>query len=455
MTRRFRGCAIIAHMVGPAPHLGAQIAAARRDRGLTQAACAARAGIGRTALSKVETGKRRINADELARLAEALNVPLGVLVGEEPRATYGRNVDEPDESRSTAHDSAADPDKPPGVDVGTSDSTLVMSWNDNGLGWAGLRRRTGPIGWPTILIGLTIVVVASALHESTAVTRGLTATGFLALAALVHKAWQMHDQHLRNELRGTLDATDALYLVLLLATAVSTTVYFRVSDDIREDVVTLPLFITALTVICFIRIHRISESMAHEPDVDHARDELPKSTYRWSLAVDAVVWLLVAVAVTTLVALLAEFAIPMSDATYVSLAAAAIAVSCFAYQVLMVQVLGYTLGHKVAGVRMRSTPDGGQVGLLLSAFRTWLLMIPLFVACALVAFSADGSSLNARPAHVLEDLAAGTLVVWIVLGSISVVWIRDLHPRGQGLLDLLTRTFGAVARTRSSSTNRA
>ncbi|MCY4632852.1 MAG: helix-turn-helix transcriptional regulator, partial [bacterium] len=49
--------------------LGVRIAAARRDFGLTQEECAERAGLGRSALAKIETGARGVGATELARLA--------------------------------------------------------------------------------------------------------------------------------------------------------------------------------------------------------------------------------------------------------------------------------------------------------------------------------------------------------------------------------------------------
>jgi uncharacterized protein len=54
------------------PAVGRRIAESKRSRGLFQAALAAAASIDRTALSKIETGRRGVGSTELVRIAEAL-----------------------------------------------------------------------------------------------------------------------------------------------------------------------------------------------------------------------------------------------------------------------------------------------------------------------------------------------------------------------------------------------
>ncbi|MXZ97970.1 MAG: ImmA/IrrE family metallo-endopeptidase [Acidimicrobiaceae bacterium] len=84
--------------VGPGD-LGGSIAAARRDAGLTQDECAARAGLHRSALAKIETGARRVEAMELARLADALEMRIEWFFDEAPASVVSRR-------------SAADPGEP-------------------------------------------------------------------------------------------------------------------------------------------------------------------------------------------------------------------------------------------------------------------------------------------------------------------------------------------------------
>jgi Zn-dependent peptidase ImmA (M78 family)/DNA-binding XRE family transcriptional regulator len=66
--------------------VGARIAEARRVAGITQEQLAEDAGFDRTALSKIETGRRQINSLELARIAQALRRPLEWFVAEPPPA---------------------------------------------------------------------------------------------------------------------------------------------------------------------------------------------------------------------------------------------------------------------------------------------------------------------------------------------------------------------------------
>jgi Zn-dependent peptidase ImmA (M78 family)/DNA-binding XRE family transcriptional regulator len=66
--------------------VGVRIAEARRVAGITQEQLAEDAGFDRTALSKIETGRRQINSLELARLAQALRRPLEWFVVEPPPA---------------------------------------------------------------------------------------------------------------------------------------------------------------------------------------------------------------------------------------------------------------------------------------------------------------------------------------------------------------------------------
>ena len=89
-------CSIIEHMSRESEQLGARVAAARRDAGLTQEECATRVGIARSALAKVETGRRGISATELVRLAQALKMRVEWFFEDAPQAVLSRrNAAEP------------------------------------------------------------------------------------------------------------------------------------------------------------------------------------------------------------------------------------------------------------------------------------------------------------------------------------------------------------------------
>ncbi|WP_415144721.1 helix-turn-helix domain-containing protein [Nocardioides sp.] len=66
----------------PATLIGARIRTTRRDRGLSLAALAKAAGVGKGSLSEVENGVRNPTLGTLYALAGALGVPLAVLLAE-------------------------------------------------------------------------------------------------------------------------------------------------------------------------------------------------------------------------------------------------------------------------------------------------------------------------------------------------------------------------------------
>ncbi len=67
----------------PGPAIGKRIAQVRQARSLTQAELASVVGLDRTALAKVESGRRRVSAQEIRRLAGALNQPLKWLLADD------------------------------------------------------------------------------------------------------------------------------------------------------------------------------------------------------------------------------------------------------------------------------------------------------------------------------------------------------------------------------------
>ncbi|MFI2233234.1 helix-turn-helix domain-containing protein [Nocardia testacea] len=70
--------------------LGERIAAARKDRNLTQDHLANRVGIERTALGRIEKGERKLSAVELVDLAAALEIPLAWFVRDPLPAVVSR-----------------------------------------------------------------------------------------------------------------------------------------------------------------------------------------------------------------------------------------------------------------------------------------------------------------------------------------------------------------------------
>lgn len=61
--------------------LGAAIAVARAAAGLTQSGLGRATGLGQTVVSRIESGGRRVDSQELTRIAAALGVEIAALLG--------------------------------------------------------------------------------------------------------------------------------------------------------------------------------------------------------------------------------------------------------------------------------------------------------------------------------------------------------------------------------------
>ncbi len=91
-------------MVPDTEEIGRRIATARQDAGLTQAECAARAGLHRSPLAKIETGGRGVGATELANLAEAIEVRIEWFFDDSPAAVVSRRKARGDNAPSSGID---------------------------------------------------------------------------------------------------------------------------------------------------------------------------------------------------------------------------------------------------------------------------------------------------------------------------------------------------------------
>lgn len=72
------------------PDLGQRLAATRSQSGLSQNAVAHRAGLAASYLSRIETGKIQPTVPTAHKIAEALRVPLGELLGPRPPKPGGQ-----------------------------------------------------------------------------------------------------------------------------------------------------------------------------------------------------------------------------------------------------------------------------------------------------------------------------------------------------------------------------
>ncbi len=62
--------------------------------------------------------------------------------------------------------------------------------------------------------------------------------------------------------------------------------------------------------------------------------------------------------------------------------------------------------------------------------------------------------MNSKTILYLVSIGFALSIVVLTLGIVSLVWLREIHPRGQGLLDLITKTV-SIPHQREQSTPQA
>ena len=72
------------------------------------------------------------------------------------------------------------------------------------------------------------------------------------------------------------------------------------------------------------------------------------------------------------------------------------------------------------------------------------LLLPIFG-------SSTSNSMNSKAMLYFVSIGIALSIVVLTLGVISLVWLREIHPRGQGLLDLITKTV-SIPHQREQST---
>jgi transcriptional regulator with XRE-family HTH domain len=71
---------LVGRITEPFRPIGFRLAEVREERSLTQRELAAKVNLSRSYVSKLETAERRLDILDLARLAEALDMPIEVLL---------------------------------------------------------------------------------------------------------------------------------------------------------------------------------------------------------------------------------------------------------------------------------------------------------------------------------------------------------------------------------------
>ena len=345
----------------------------------------------------------------------------------------------------------------------------IVGWTTDGLGWSALRDSAQPIGWPVYLIAITVIVLLALYRESLKLTQALQlavaplsvllAIGSLPLLKQLVTSGLPDDVESAESMPGgapnTADELVARVLgslaILASLNILSILLYVALPRGQVQDTLGLLSVALLLAIVIFsLKIPALTRWQRLYGVENAAPDASVPSTggkFAWvlDLAICAIIVVIVPLvwgAVTSVspITLLQDSPMIFWISTVVP---------CYLYQLISVRVWGQTLGQRTAWTRVATAVSGTPLGLWRTSLRILIPMSPvsLFYLVLLLVASDNSGSEDSFLSYAL-DWTAAVFMISILLGVLSNILIRNIHPRGQGLLDLVMRTVSVREQVR-------
>lgn len=316
-------------------------------------------------------------------------------------------------------------------------------WDSRGTGLQGFRGRADPIGWPRIFLSVAAIYLAYVVWisvDTLAVAIILLSAEFFLVSLLVIEVTRMDRSYRGTSTAERYSSLSVAWLLLLLVTTpiVGVTIRFYFIEDSSLTVLSrFAAALMAISLIFYIFFPMLSGQKKRGGKTDRL-DGLPRSSHKWSQAIDVVVWVAITLASAVLWALVCQCGAPRTDGSLPYGIFVLAGIGCYAYQ----SRRRSTIGQRLTRVEVVSARTGRPLGSIHNALRTLVLLLPLFSANILIVTSArTGLNTDSIETDVLAVSAYMLLVFWMVVGTFSLALVRDVHARGQGVLDLMTRSF--------------
>ena len=346
----------------------------------------------------------------------------------------------------------------PGTHHYEKDNSSAIDWDTRGLGITGLKGGAGPLGWPAVLFLFFAFVLVGVHVDSLNLTEMvktaiapltvLLAVGGAPLLLLIaDRAEQNPNRH-----ATTLEKCSMLIALVTALAIVSILIHILLPVGEARDVAGVTS--VCLIILLPIALLRTRAILNFIDSMGRGRDPstpLPTKARRWAWVVDLFSSGLVVLIIVWLLAPriegLATTAWPESVTLWTS-----IVVVYYVYQVLAMRTWGRTLGQQLVRVRVVSSRSGERPGLARIMIRTFFPTLAGFFYLLLPLLESSTSSLmDSGTLPYVVSIGFALSVIMLITGVASLVWLREIHPRGQGLLDLITKTVSIPHPKRQST----
>ena len=333
------------------------------------------------------------------------------------------------------------------TDANEQEDASDSGWDTRGLGIRGLHGRADPLGWPSVIFLFLAFVVIGVSVDSLRLTKTLslaitpltvllTVGGSPLLRLIADRASQEkgRDFTTLEKCSMLIALTTTIAIVLILVHVALPSGQFRDVVGVTSACMILLLPIVLLRAKAILRfVKDIGRDMNPDPP-------LPARANRWAWVVDTAVSIPVILVVTWLLAPRIEQASNEAWPGLVTFWTALVLFYCI-YEVASLRIWGRTMGQWLVRVRVAASEDGERPSIARITLRTLLVTLPLFFYLLLPFMQSSESSLiENRVFSYVVVVGFSIAMIFLLLGVISLVWLREIHPRGQGLLDLVSKT---------------
>ena len=340
-----------------------------------------------------------------------------------------------DESNSTAQHGAAE------------------EWDDRCVGWKGLWARLLPFVVLVVLLLYVLFYVIWIHRESLSLDEALKIALVLPGALVVFDLPQVRGAFAKSPNTATPAEQKLAGWIRRAAVAnvISILIHISLPDGDAKHAIGALSALSLLAILISIGIGQRVALLIEEAERRRQSDPLPlppkAPTHGW--VYDVLVWCALAFLAIVATAMLSLVVGVENDGTRSLIWCTTTMGFYFVYCIVGVSYRDGTIGHQKAGCRVVRQTTGDRVGLARSALRALMLIGP--VHC-LLAYSSV-ASLEGAPNNpgflfqLLELSAVVSMLVLISAGALGHIVLRDVHPRGQGVVDLCTGTLSVATKS--------
>ena len=337
-------------------------------------------------------------------------------------------------------------------DASDAQHGAAEEWDDRCVGWRGLWSRLLPFCVLAVLFLYFLFYVSWIHRETLNLDETLKFALALPSALLVFGRPQIRSlfaidgpQHITTRSEQNLadwirKGAMASLLMILFHIALP-------EGDVKHAIGSLSASMFVALVIS-IGLGDIIVTLMDESDTRRQTDPLPlppkAPTHGWIR--DVLVWIAIAFVAIIVTAVLSVIVGLDNEGTR-NLIWCTMAMSFYVlYYVVSVSYGGGTIGQRKAGSRVVRQTTGSHISFARAVFRALLLNVPMY---CLLAYSSVASlhGESSDPSffyQVVELSAIVSLLLLVSVGALGHTVLRDVHPRGQGVVDLCSGTMSVA-----------